>query len=86
MAPPKRCESSERLGHAKDEIMSSIDEVKAEIRKLSSKATNMKMALHDLSEDLPINWTTIMTVAQQAHDAYAALEEARQRLKALEDA
>jgi hypothetical protein len=66
--------------------MSSIDEVKAEIRKLSSRATNMKMALHDLSEDLPINWTTIMTVAQQAHDAYAELEAARQRLKAMEDA
>jgi len=75
-----------RMRHSKDEDMSSIDEVKAEIRKLSSRATNMKMALHDLSEDLPINWTTIMTVAQQAHDAYAALEEAPQRLKALEDA
>ncbi len=66
--------------------MSSIDEVKAEVRKLQSKAANMKMALHDLSEDLPINWTTIMTVAQQTHDAYAVLEAARQRLKALEDA
>ncbi len=66
--------------------MSSIDEVKTEVRKLSSKAANMKMALHDLSEDLPINWTAIMTVAQQTHDAYAALEAARQRLKALEDA
>ncbi len=66
--------------------MSSIDEVRAEIKKLSPRATNMKMALHDLSEDLPINWTTIMTVAQETHDAYAALEAARQRLKALEDA
>jgi hypothetical protein len=72
--------------YSKDEGMSSIDEVKAEIKKLSSKATNMKLALHDLSEDLPINWNTIMTVAQQTHDAYAALETARQKLKALEDA
>jgi hypothetical protein len=66
--------------------VSSIDEVKAEVRKLTSKAANMKMSLHDLSEDLPINWTTIMTLAQQTYDAYAALEAARQRLKALEDA
>ncbi|VFU09223.1 CCE_0567 family metalloprotein [Methylocella tundrae] len=66
--------------------MSSIEEVKAEIKKLSPRATNMKMALHDLSEDLPINWTSIMTVAQQAHDAYAALEAARAKLKALEEA
>ena len=56
--------------------MSSIDEVKAEIKKLSPRATNMKMALHDLSDILPINWTTIMTVAKETYDAYAALEAA----------
>ena len=71
---------------SKEDGVSSIDEVKAEIKKLSPKATNMKMALHDLSEDLPLNWQTIMTVAQQTYDAYAALEAARARLKALEDA
>ncbi len=36
--------------------MSSVDELKSEIKKLSAKATNMKMNLHDLSEELPINW------------------------------
>ncbi|PNG27680.1 CCE_0567 family metalloprotein [Methylocella silvestris] len=66
--------------------MSSIDELKAEIKKLSSKATNMKLALHDLSEDLPVNWMTINDVAQQTYAAYKALEDARARLKALEDA
>lgn len=66
--------------------MSGVDELKAEIKKLSSKATNMKMNLHDLSEDLPVNWTTIMTVAQEAYDAYAALEAARKKLKELEAA
>lgn len=66
--------------------MSGVDELKAEIKKLSAKATNMKMNLHDLSEELPINWTTIMTVAQATHDAYAALEAARKRLKEMETA
>lgn len=66
--------------------MSSVDEIKAEIKKLSAKATNMKMNLHDLSEELPINWTTIMSVAQETHDAYAALETARNKLKELEAA
>jgi len=66
--------------------MSGVDELKAEIKKLSSKATNMKMNLHDLSEDLPVNWTTIMSVAQEAYDAYAALEAARKKLKELEAA
>jgi hypothetical protein len=66
--------------------MSGVDELKAEIKKLSAKAMNMKMNLHDLSEELPINWTTIMTVAQETYDAYAALEAARKRLKELEAA
>jgi hypothetical protein len=66
--------------------MSSVDELKAEIKKLSAKATNMKMNLHDLSEELPVNWGNILTVAQETHDAYAALEAARQKLKELETA
>ena len=47
--------------------MSGVDELKAEIKKLSAKATNMKMNLHDLSEELPVNWTNIMSVAQETH-------------------
>ncbi|QGM47751.1 CCE_0567 family metalloprotein [Methylocystis heyeri] len=64
--------------------MSSIEETKAEIKKLSAKAMNMKMNLHDLSEELPVNWNSILTVAQETHDAYAALEAARKKLKELE--
>ncbi len=66
--------------------MSSVEELKLEIKKLSAKATNMKMNLHDLSEELPVNWTTILTIAQETYDAYAALEAARKKLKALEAA
>jgi len=64
--------------------MSGIDELKAEIRKLSAKAMNLKMNLHDLSEELPINWTTIPDLAKETYDAYAALEAARKKLKELE--
>lgn len=66
--------------------MSAIDELKAEIKKLSARAMNMKMNLHDLSEELPVNWTTILTVAQETYDSYAALEAARKKLKELEAA
>ncbi|MDR3374425.1 MAG: CCE_0567 family metalloprotein [Ancalomicrobiaceae bacterium] len=66
--------------------MSEIDTLKGELKKLSAKATNAKMNLHDLSEELPINWTSILTVAQAAHDAFAALEAARLKLKQLESA
>lgn len=64
--------------------MSSIDEKKTEIKKLSARATTAKMNLHDLAEDLPINWQNIMTTAEAARDAYAALESARAELKELE--
>ncbi|HEY0329315.1 MAG TPA: CCE_0567 family metalloprotein [Rhodopseudomonas sp.] len=64
--------------------MSDVETLKAEIKKLSSRAINAKMNLHDLSEELPVNWQTIMTVAQETHDAYAALEAARKTLKELE--
>ena len=64
--------------------MSDIDTLKAEIKKLSAKATQAKMDLHDLSEELPISWETILTVAQRAHDAYAELEQKRAVLKSLE--
>ena len=64
--------------------MSEIDDLKAEIKKLSAKAMQAKMDLHDLSEELPINWNSIMSVAQKAHDAFAELEQKRATLKSLE--
>jgi len=64
--------------------MSDIDDLKTEIKKLSAKAMQAKMDLHDLSEELPINWNSIMSVAQRAHDAFSELEQKRASLKALE--
>ena len=37
--------------------MSDVDTLKSEIKKLSAKAMQAKMDLHDLSEELPVNWT-----------------------------
>lgn len=53
------------------------DELKAKLRKLNAQATQAKMDLHDLSEELPTNWENILTVAQRCHDAHAALMDAR---------
>lgn len=64
--------------------MSEVESLKAEIKKLSAKAMQAKMDLHDLSEELPINWPSILSVAQKAHDAFAELEQKRARLKSLE--
>jgi len=60
-----------------------IDGLKAEIKKLNAKATQAKMDLHDLSEELPTNWERIPEVAQTAHSAHAALVAARAKLAAL---
>jgi hypothetical protein len=64
--------------------MTDVDTLKAEIKKLSAKAIQAKMDLHDLSEELPVNWQSIMSVAQKAHDAFAELEVKRANLKTLE--
>jgi len=66
--------------------MSDIETLKAELKKISAKATQAKMDLHDLSEELPVNWQSILAVAQKAHDAFAELEAKRAALKALEAA
>lgn len=66
--------------------MSELERLKADIKKLSAKATQAKMDLHDLSEELPLNWQSIMVVAQRAHEAFAELEKKREDLKAQERA
>ncbi|WP_024520692.1 CCE_0567 family metalloprotein [Bradyrhizobium sp. Tv2a-2] len=66
--------------------MNDLESLKTEIKKLSAKATQAKMDLHDLSEELPVNWTAIMTVARKAHDAFAELDRKREELKTLEKA
>ena len=57
-----------------------LDALKTEVKKLNAKATQAKMDLHDLSEDLPTGWEKILDVARTAHDAHAALVAARQSL------
>ncbi|WP_020174867.1 CCE_0567 family metalloprotein [Methyloferula stellata] len=59
------------------------DKLKAEIKKLSAQAMQAKMDLHDLSEELPINWQQILDVAQRAHTAFETLESKRAQLSAM---
>ena len=67
--------------------MSDLETLKAEIKKLSAKATQAKMDLHDLSEEPPLQWEDhSRAVAKRAHDAFAELEQKRAALKSLESA
>ncbi len=66
--------------------MSDVETLKAEIKKLSARAMQAKMDLHDLSEELPVNWQSVLEVAQRTYDAFATLEKKRAELKQFETA
>ena len=62
--------------------MEDINTLKSKIKKLNAQATQLKMDLHDLSEDLPTGWERIPEVAAKTHQAYEKLTAARQKLAA----
>lgn len=62
--------------------MSDMESIKAEVKKLNAQATQLKMDLHDLSEDLPTGWEKIPEIAGKAYTAYEQLTEARRKLAA----
>jgi hypothetical protein len=64
--------------------MSDLETLKAELKKLSAKATAAKMDLHDLSEELPNDWERIPAVAARTHAVFAELTAKRSELKRLE--
>ncbi|MCK9893239.1 CCE_0567 family metalloprotein [Frankia sp. AgB32] len=43
------------------------------LRRLNSRASQLKLDLHDLSEELPLGWESILDVAQRTYDAYAEI-------------
>lgn len=53
------------------------EELKTRLKKLNARATQAKMDLHDLSEELPTNWEKIPEVAQRCHEAHVLLMDAR---------
>ncbi|MEH2312377.1 MAG: CCE_0567 family metalloprotein [Nostoc sp.] len=64
----------------------SIEELQGQIRRLNSKAGQMKMDLHDLAEGLPTDYKQIMDVAAATYEIYHKLDELKQHLKQLENA
>lgn len=60
-----------------------LDDLKAQVKKLSARAMNLKMELHDLSEELPIGWEKIPEVAAKAYQAFDELAAMRARIAEL---
>ncbi|WP_192178583.1 CCE_0567 family metalloprotein [Mesorhizobium amorphae] len=65
--------------------MSGLEELQKKVRKLQSRAGTAKMELHDLAEDLPVNWTEIKAVAEKMFDVFAEWDAAKRELAASEN-
>lgn len=58
-----------------------VEELKAQIKRLNSKAGQQKMDLHDLAEGLPTNYQQLMVMAAETYEIYRQLDELKQQLK-----
>ncbi|MEA5574289.1 CCE_0567 family metalloprotein [Calothrix sp. UHCC 0171] len=65
-------------------IEDSINDLKMRIKRLNSKAGQMKMDLHDLAEGLPTDYQTLMEVAAETYEIFRKLDEMKQELKIME--
>ncbi len=62
-----------------------IEEITTKIKKLNSKAGQMKMDLHDLAEGLPTDYQKLMDVAAETYEIYCQLDALKQQLKKMEN-
>ena len=58
-----------------------VAELKKTVKRLNSKAGQMKMDLHDLAEGLPTDYEKLIEEATKTYDIYRQLAELRQQLK-----
>jgi hypothetical protein len=61
-----------------------IDQLKTQIKKLNSKAGQLKMDLHDIAEGLPTDLDLLPDAAARTYEIYGQLRDLRQQLKTLE--
>jgi hypothetical protein len=61
-----------------------IDQLKTQIKKLNSKAGQLKMDLHDIAEGLPTDLDLLPDAAARTYEIYCQLRDLRQQLKTLE--
>lgn len=61
-----------------------VAELKKRVRRLNSKAGQMKMDLHDLAEGLPTDYEKLIEEATKTYEIFSQLTELRQQLKTWE--
>ncbi|ACK70539.1 protein of unknown function DUF683 [Gloeothece citriformis PCC 7424] len=62
-----------------------VAELKTYIRRLNSKAGQMKMDLHDLAEGLPTDYQNLLEVATKTYDIFRELDQLNKQLKQWEE-
>ncbi|MEB3192864.1 MAG: CCE_0567 family metalloprotein [Snowella sp.] len=58
--------------------------LKTQIKRLNSKAGQMKMDLHDLAEGLPTDYENLIQVANETYAIFYELDQLKKQLKTLE--
>ena len=61
--------------------LEAIEELKKSIKKLNSRAGQMKMDLHDLAEGLPTDWEKLPEETTKVYEIYRKLAQLKQQLK-----
>jgi hypothetical protein len=56
-------------------------DLKTKIKRLNSKAGQMKMDLHDLAEGLPTDYDKLIDLATQTYQIFAELDQLKKQLK-----
>ncbi|WP_107666553.1 CCE_0567 family metalloprotein [Cyanothece sp. BG0011] len=62
-----------------------VADLKKKVRKLNSKAGQMKMDLHDLAEGLPTDYETLVETAQKTYDIFRELDQLKKKLNIWEE-
>ncbi|MGA7936654.1 MAG: CCE_0567 family metalloprotein [Kovacikia sp.] len=61
--------------------ITSIEELKTQIKRLNSKAGQMKMDLHDLAEGLPTDYKRLVDAATETYQIYQQIDQLKTQLK-----
>jgi len=61
-----------------------VEDLKNQIKRLNSKAGQMKMDLHDLAEGLPTDYENLIAAATETYAIYSQLNQLKTQLKELE--
>ncbi len=64
---------------------SNLDELRQQIKRLNSKAGQMKMDLHDIAEGLPNDLDQLPDIAARTFEIFCQLRNLKQQLKTLEE-